>query len=115
LKFALSASALATLLWIGLLHGRIKASLAASTGVHGVPEVIKYILAGADVVMTTSALLRHGVGYMKTLVEGLTQWIVARDLPSLERVRGAMSQRHVSYPTAFVRANYIKVLQSRVR
>jgi len=59
------------LLWIAILSGRTKASLAASTGVCDVDGVVKYLLAGADVVMTTSALLRHGVGYMSTLVSGL--------------------------------------------
>jgi dihydroorotate dehydrogenase (fumarate) len=55
------------LLWIGVLSGRLKASLAASTGVDSADEVVKYLLVGADVVMTTSALLRHGIGHFKEL------------------------------------------------
>ena len=58
------------LLWIGVLAGRIQASLAASTGVESADEVIKYLLAGADVVMTTSALLRHGIGHLRELLNG---------------------------------------------
>lgn len=99
------------LLWVGVLSGRVNASLAASTGVDGPDEVVKYLLAGADIVMTTSALLKHGVAHMKVLVEGLTTWLASRDLTSLGRIRGSMSQRNIADKTAFARANYIKVLQ----
>jgi dihydroorotate dehydrogenase (fumarate) len=100
------------LLWIGVLAGRIRASLAASTGVDTADQVIKYLLAGADVVMTTSALLKYGIGHMGTLVQGLKQWLASRDLDSLERVRGRLSQSNVSDPSAFARANYIRALQT---
>jgi dihydroorotate dehydrogenase (fumarate) len=99
------------LLWIGVLSGKLQASLAASTGVDGPDEIIKYLLAGADVVMTTSALLKHGAAHMKVLVDGMTNWLQARDLTCLDRVRGNMSQRNIADKTAFARANYIKVLQ----
>lgn len=99
------------LLWIGVLAGRIETSLAASTGVESADEVIKYLLAGADVVMTTSALLRHGVGYMKVLLDGLKSWLAPRDLETLDCIRGRLSQRNIMDPTAFERANYIRVLQ----
>lgn len=99
------------LLWIGVLAGRLKASLAASTGVDGSEEVIKYLLAGADVVMTTSALLKHGPGHVNNLIQGLKAWLSARDLTSLDRIRGSMSQSRITDKTAFARANYIKVLQ----
>lgn len=100
------------LLWIGALAGRIRASLAASTGVESADEVVKYLLAGADVVMTTSALLRHGVAHMKVLLEGLKSWLAARDLDTLDSVRGRLSQRVTANPNTFARANYIRVLQS---
>jgi len=99
------------LLWIGVLSGRLGASLAASTGVESSDEVIKYLLAGADVVMTTSALLRHGAGHMKVLLDGVASWLAARDLTTLDSIRGRMSQRKVADKTAFARANYIRVLQ----
>ena len=99
------------LLWMSLLSGRVKASLAASTGVESADEVVKYLLAGADVVMTTSSLLRHGVGHMKALLDGLKAWLGARELESVSAVRGRMSQRNVADPAAFERANYIKTLQ----
>ena len=100
------------LLWIGILSGQVTGSLAASTGVESNDEVIKYLLAGANVVMTTSALLRHGPDYMGTLVAGLTKWFTAHDSPSLSEVRGRMSQRRLKDPVVYERANYIKILQT---
>jgi dihydroorotate dehydrogenase (fumarate) len=101
------------LLWVAVLAGKIRGSVAASTGVETAEQVIKYLLAGADVVMTTSALLRHGVGHMRTLVDGLTQWLAARDLVSISGVRGTLSHAQVRDPIAFERANYIEILQGR--
>jgi dihydroorotate dehydrogenase (fumarate) len=99
------------LLWIGVLAGRIKSSLAASTGVESADEVIKYLLAGADVVMTTSSLLRHGIGHIRELLSGLETWLAARKLDSVANIRGRMSHRNVADPAAFERANYIKTLR----
>ncbi len=99
------------LLWLGVLAGRVKASLAASTGVDSADDVVKYLLVGADVVMTTSALLRHGIGHIKALRDGLDRWLAARGTDSLASIRGRMSHRTIADPAAFERANYIKVLQ----
>ena len=99
------------LLWIAILYGRMPASLAASTGVESADEVFKYLLAGADTVMTTSALLRHGVEHMRTLVDGLSALLAAREIESLDEIRGRMSQQNVKSPTAFERANYVHILQ----
>jgi dihydroorotate dehydrogenase (fumarate) len=100
------------LLWIAILHGRLDVSLAASTGVHSSEEVIKYLLAGADAVMTTSALLQHGPRHLETLVSGLRQWLEQRGYASVEQMQGSMSQKSVADPTAFERANYIRILDS---
>ncbi len=100
------------LLWIALLHGRIRASLAATTGVESAVEVVKYLLAGADVVMTTSALLRHGAEHLKTLVSGLSEWLERHECAGVSQVRGSMSLHKVSNPEAFERANYVRILQS---
>jgi dihydroorotate dehydrogenase (fumarate) len=99
------------LLWIAVLSGRIEASLAASTGVETSDQVIKYLLAGADVVMTTSALLRHGVRYVEELLAGIRSWLAARDIESVAQIRGLLSQRNVRNPDSFGRANYMKILQ----
>lgn len=100
------------LLWVAVLYGRIKTSLAASSGVHSPTEVVKYLLAGADVVMVASALMKNGPQYLNVLVEGLEQWLTARGYSSMDEVRGKMSQRQVADPSAFGRVNYIKVLES---
>jgi dihydroorotate dehydrogenase (fumarate) len=99
------------LLWIAILSGQLNGSLAATTGVDSAAEVIKYLLAGADAVMTTSALLRHGVEHMKTLLDGLIQWMDARDFGDIRDIRGLMSQQRIKNPTAFERANYVQILQ----
>jgi dihydroorotate dehydrogenase (fumarate) len=99
------------LLWIALLYGRVKASLAATTGVHTSAEVIKYVMAGADAVMTTGALLRNGIGYLSTLHKDLREWMERKEYRSIEQMKGSMSQQNVADPTAFERANYIKILE----
>jgi dihydroorotate dehydrogenase (fumarate) len=99
------------LLWIAVLSGRIDASLAASTGVENSEQVLKYLLAGADVVMTTSALLRNGPHYVKELLAGTVSWLSARDVESVGQIRGLLSQRNFRNPDSFGRANYIKILQ----
>jgi len=99
------------LMWIAVLSGRIDASLAASTGVENSEQVLKYLLAGADVVMTTSALLRNGPRYVKELLAGTVSWLSARDLESVGQIRGLLSQRNFRNPDSFGRANYIKILQ----
>jgi dihydroorotate dehydrogenase (fumarate) len=99
------------LLWIAILHGRVQAFLAASTGVETADDVFKYLLAGADTVMTTSSLLRHGVGHMRKLVDGLSALLAAREINSLDQIRGQMSQQNMKNPTAFERANYVHILQ----
>jgi dihydroorotate dehydrogenase (fumarate) len=100
------------LLWIAVLHGRIEASLAATRGVQSGIEVVKYLMAGADAVMTTSALLRNGVGHLTTLIDGMRIWMEKRGYTSVAQMKGSMSQQKVADPAAFERANYIKVLQS---
>ncbi len=99
------------LLWIAILAGRVRASLAASTGVESADDVFKYLLAGADTVMTTSSLLRHGAEHMGTLLDGLSALLAAREIDSLRNIRGRMSQRNLKDPTAFERANYVHMLQ----
>lgn len=99
------------LLWIALLCGRIDASLAASTGVEDSEQVIKYLLAGADAVMTTAALLRHGPQHMKTLLTGTMSWLSARDIESLDKIRGLLSQHRFTNPDSFGRESYVKILR----
>ncbi len=100
------------LLWIAILYGRIKASLAASRGVQSADEIVKYLLAGADIVTVASVLLKHGPQYLQVLLDDLEQWLSARNYQSLEEVKGVMSRQNAVNPGAFERVNYIKVLES---
>ncbi|MDZ7784089.1 MAG: dihydroorotate dehydrogenase-like protein [Halioglobus sp.] len=99
------------LLWVGILSGRIDAYVAASTGVDSADEVVKYLLAGADVVMTTSALLRHGIEHMRTLCQDLEHWLDARDLISVDDIRGRMRHEAAEHADAADRGDYIRILQ----
>jgi len=112
LKLSTPAEIRLPLLWIGVLHGRINASLAASTGVHSPLELIKYLLTGADAVMTTSGMLRYGIDFLTTLVNGLQDWMEAKQYDSVNQLRGAMSQINCLNPGAFERANYIRILEN---
>ncbi len=100
------------LLWIAVLYGRLLASLGATRGVHTPVEVVKYLMAGADAVMTTSALLKNGIDYLTILRDGLQTWMEMHHYVSVRQMKGSMSQRNVADPTAFERANYIKTLES---
>ncbi len=99
------------LLWIAVLKGRIKASLAATRGVYGATEAVKYLLAGADVVCLTSALLKHGPAHLGVVLRDLECWMESREYESVAQMKGAMSQQAVADPTAFERGNYIKILE----
>jgi dihydroorotate dehydrogenase (fumarate) len=100
------------LLWIGLLYGRVPVSLAATTGVQSSIEVIKYILAGADVTMTASALYKNGIGYLETMNKELESWMMTREFENIGAFKGVMSQKNITDPTAYERANYIKILEN---
>ena len=100
------------LLWIAVLYGKLHASLGATRGVHTPIEIVKYLMAGADAVMTTSALLKNGVDYLTTLRNGLQTWMEMNQYQSVTQMKGSMSQQNVADPTAFERANYIKTLES---
>ena len=100
--------------WIALLHGRLKASLAATSGIHFADDVIKMLLAGADVVMITSTLYRHGIEILPKLVDGVRYWLEMNDYPRLEQIIGTLSQRKCADPGVFERANYTRTLASFV-
>ena len=97
--------------WIGILRGEVSCSLAATTGVHTPEDVVRLLLAGADVTMTTSALLRHGPGHVEVLEAGLRAWMQYGDYDAVEQLKGSMSRRNVPDPEAYERANYVRALQ----
>lgn len=98
--------------WIAILHGRIKMSLAATSGIHTAQDVVKMLMAGADVTMMCSSLLKFGPEHLrKTLVE-LDRWMIEHEYISVSQMKGSMSQKSVADPAAFERANYMKALNS---
>jgi dihydroorotate dehydrogenase (fumarate) len=111
--FALSTPAEAPLArtWIALLHGHVGCSLAASTGVETAADVAAYLLAGADVVMSTSALLRHGPGHVSVLLDGLTDWLARKGFAGVDEARGRLSVPRDVDGTAYERAGYVAALE----
>jgi dihydroorotate dehydrogenase (fumarate) len=98
--------------WIGLLHGRVKASLAATTGIHEAEDALKVLLAGANVAMMASALLRHGPAHLARVRAALAAWLEDREYESVRQLRGSVSQGSAEDPDAFERANYVQTLHS---
>ena len=98
--------------WIAILRGRVQASLAATSGVHTRDDVVKALLAGADVTMLASALLRHGPEHLRTLESDLGAWLATREYDSVEQLQGSLSQGAVPDPEAFERANYARTLKA---
>jgi dihydroorotate dehydrogenase (fumarate) len=98
--------------WIAILHRRHRVSLAASTGVHTTEDVLKVLLAGAEVAMMTSALLRNGPDHLRPLEVGLRDWMDRHGYDTVDQLRGRLSQRSIPNPATFERANYIKTLAS---
>jgi dihydroorotate dehydrogenase (fumarate) len=98
--------------WVAILFGHVAADLAVTGGVHRGTDVIKALMAGARVAMTTSALLERGLGHLAVLRREAAEWLEAHEYDSVEQMQGSMSYRAVADPSAFERANYMKVLGS---
>jgi dihydroorotate dehydrogenase (fumarate) len=98
--------------WIAILHGRIRANLAATSGIHTTRDVLKMLMAGADVTMMCSELLKNGPGRIKEVLAELDQWMVEHEYTSVKQMKGSMSQKSIADPAAFERANYMKALNS---
>lgn len=98
--------------WIAILYGKIKANLAATSGIHNYKDVIKVLMAGADVAMVCSALYLNGTKYLTVMLDGLKNWMEENEYDSIKTMKGSMSQKSVTEPAAFERANYMKTLQS---
>lgn len=98
--------------WVAILHGRVKADLAITGGVHSASDVVKSVMAGARVACMTSALLHHGPGYARTVLGDLGRWLDAHEYDSVQQMCGSMSFDAVPNPSAYERGNYMKVLSS---
>ena len=98
--------------WIALLHGRLNASLAATSGIHRASDVLKMLMAGADVTMLCSTLLRHGIPQIGMIERELISWLEEREYESVSQLKGSLSQKKCPEPAAFERAQYMKALTS---
>lgn len=98
--------------WVAILFGHVRADLAVTGGVHSARDVLKSMMAGAHVAMMTSALLQNGIEHAAVVLNDLTRWMEEHEYESIRQMRGSMSQRSVSNPAAFERANYMRVLSS---
>jgi dihydroorotate dehydrogenase (fumarate) len=107
------SEALVPLRWIALLYGRVRAHLAASTGVYDAPGVLKQLLAGAQVVQLASTLVKSGIPQMGKILQGVEDWLDHRGLASVDDARGQVSQRAVQDPGAFERAQYVHLILSQ--
>lgn len=99
------------LTWIGILHGKVKASLAATGGVHGAEDVIKLLMVGADVTMMCSSLMRNGVNHLRHVERELRDWMEEHEYESAAQMQGSMSQLHCPDPAAFERAQYMRAVK----
>ena len=101
--------------WIAILNGHVRASLAATTGVEDARDVAAYLLAGADVVMTASALLRHGIGHAEVLLDGLTEWLRRKGFGSVAEARARLAVPAGVDADAYQRAGYVAALDTARR
>lgn len=98
--------------WIGILFGKLRANLAATSGIHRPCDVIKMVMAGADVAMLCSVLLRHGIEHLRYLEAEIAAWLEQHHYQSLSQIKGVMSQKNCPDPSAFERAQYVDALST---
>jgi dihydroorotate dehydrogenase (fumarate) len=112
LQLSTSYELLLRLHWVAVLYGKVKPDLAITGGVHTSYDVLKAMMAGAQVALMTSALLKRGIPYLTTVLEELKTWMEEHEYESIRQMQGSMSQKSVADPKSFLRANYLKVLSS---
>jgi dihydroorotate dehydrogenase (fumarate) len=96
--------------WIAILHGRIRSSLAATSGIHRATDALKMLMAGADVTMLCSALLRHGIEHLRVIERDLIAWMEQHEYESIAQLKGSFSQKNCPDPAGFERAQYLRSL-----
>jgi len=99
------------LTWIGILYGKIRADLAATGGIHNGHDALKMFMAGATIAQVCSALYRHGIAHLARMEREITEWMEKNEYDSIHQLRGSMSQKNCSDPTAFERAQYMRAIQ----
>ena len=98
--------------WIGILFGQIRANLAATSGIYQANDVIKMVMAGADVTMLCSALMRYGIQHIQRIEMEMVAWLEQHKYNSLSEIKGVMSQKNCPDPSAFERAQYVRGLST---
>lgn len=98
--------------WVAIMYGRIETDMAITGGVHDAGDVLKCMMAGANVAMMTSALLKHGIEHLPRTLAELLEWMDRHEYESIRQMKGSMSQRKVAQPAAFERAQYLRALRS---
>ncbi|HEU5395523.1 MAG TPA: dihydroorotate dehydrogenase-like protein, partial [Verrucomicrobiae bacterium] len=98
--------------WIAILHGRLRASLAATSGIHRATDALKMLMAGADVTMLCSTLLRHGIQQIKVIERELVAWMEEHEYESVQQLKGSLSQKNCAAPTEFERAQYMRAISN---
>lgn len=99
------------LTWIGILYGRVRASLAATGGAHSAEDVVKLLMVGANITMMCSSLMRHGVNHLRHVDRELRDWMEAHEYESVAQMQGSMSQLRCPDPGAFERAQYMRAVK----
>lgn len=112
LHLSSSAEALLRIRWIAILYKQVTCSLAVTGGLHTKDDILKALMVGADVTHLCSALLLHGPGYLQKLLTEINDWLDEHEYVSIEQLKGSVSRAHAVEPTAFERANYLRVLDS---
>jgi dihydroorotate dehydrogenase (fumarate) len=112
LRLSEPSELLLRLRWLAIISPQVRISLAASGGVHGTEDAMKALFAGADVVQLVSVLLQNGPRFISVILDGMRAWMSGHGYGSLDELRGAMNLRRCPDPSAFERANYIRILQS---
>ena len=112
LELSSSMESLLRIRWVALLYGRVKLSLAVTGGFHTTEDILKALLAGADVTHLCSALLQHGPEHLSELLQDLRIWLEEHEYESVKQLKGSISQQHAIDPAAYERANYVNVLDS---
>jgi dihydroorotate dehydrogenase (fumarate) len=98
------------LCWIGILDGRIRGSLAASSGIHTGHDVLKLLMVGADVTMFASELMLNGIDRLAAIRGELVEWLVEHEYTSVRQMQGSLSQRSITFPAAFERSQYVRAV-----
>ena len=112
LQFSTSYELRFPLRWIAILYGRVKADLAATSGIHSATDALKMLMVGADVTMLCSILLEKGLKTIRQIETEMSEWLADHDYQSVRQLQGSMSQKHCADPAAFERAQYMKTLLS---